>query len=234
MSQGAMSQRSRASLMGEGVMRVSSNSLEDTLSLLTGAARDAIDGVEFASVSLTYGAGQRSSLGATDPIVLKADALQAELGEGPMVEALDAVIVHSEDVGSDPRWPSYGRRAIELGVKAQTSVRLRENAHVVGTLNLYSTSVRPLDDPSSTVALLFAAQATTAVSFASRVETLTKAIANRQDISQAIGIIMERHGLDESHAFAHLVNVSQTTQVKLRVIARDLIERANTRRPGQS
>jgi AmiR/NasT family two-component response regulator len=39
---------------------------------------------------------------------------------------------------------------------------------------------------------------------------------------------MERHGIDESRAFQYLARVSQTSNIKLRDIAQELIEQLNS------
>jgi AmiR/NasT family two-component response regulator len=99
----------------------------------------------------------------------------------------------------------------------------------VVVLNLYSRASRRLDSSSARLARLLADQAATAMDCASRVETLTEAVDARQEISQAIGIAMERFGLNEGRAFDYLVRISQTSQVKLRVVARELVAQANAR-----
>jgi AmiR/NasT family two-component response regulator len=44
-------------------------------------------------------------------------------------------------------------------------------------------------------------------------------VASRQQIGQAVGILMERHKIDEDTAFARLVAASQQARVKIRDIA---------------
>ncbi len=207
---------------------MSDEKLDDTLSRIARAACVAIDWVDFASISVGGGADLMDTLGATDPRALKADALQCELGEGPSVAArLGSSLVHSQDVGIDPRWPVYATRAPELEIRAQIGVRLHAEDRVLGVLNLYATHPSGLDDDTSEVTFMLAAQATTAICLASRVETLTQAITVRRDISQAVGLVMERYHLNESRAWEYLVRVSQASQVKVRVVARELIEQAN-------
>jgi GAF domain-containing protein len=206
--------------------------LNDTLTSVTAGVCAAVEWADHASVCLTYPSGL-DTLGPTDPLVQKAEAAQYELTEGPTVTVSPAtVLVHADDVARDPRWPRYARVAAELGVRAQTGMFV-SLARGAGVLNVYSRFQHALDEPDAALIRIFAEQAATAIDCASRVETLTSALDGRQDVSQAIGITMERFGLNETRAFEYLVRVSQTSQVKLRVIAQELVEQANTRDAGQ-
>jgi ANTAR domain-containing protein/GAF domain-containing protein len=203
--------------------------LEDTLAAIATSACAAIDWVDAAGICVADGSGL-VTLGATDPLVHKAEAAQGELREGPSLSVAPAVpLVHSSDVVHDPRWPRYALAAAELGIAAQTGAFVPASHSQVAVLNLYSRSGRRLDPSSARLAGLLADQAATAMEVASRVETLTEAVGARHDISQAIGIAMERFGLNEGRAFDYLARVSQTSQVKLRVIARELVAQANVR-----
>jgi hypothetical protein len=68
------------------------------------AIRDAIPGTVGAGVSLLDARGNRTSSGSTDQTVLRADALQYDLGSGPCLTAWAAEeTVLVEDIRKDPR-----------------------------------------------------------------------------------------------------------------------------------
>jgi GAF domain-containing protein len=204
-------------------------SLEDTLSGIATSACAAIDEVDYAGICVADDSGL-ATLGATDPLVQKAEAASYELREGPTLSVARAVpLVHSSDVARDPRWPRYARVAAELGIGAQTGAFVPTAHAQVAVLSLYSRSSRRLDSSASRLVRLLADQAATAMDCASRVAALSEAVDARQEISQAIGMAMERFGLNEGRAFDYLVRVSQTSQVKLRVIAKELVAQANAR-----
>ncbi len=48
-----------------------------------------------------------------------------------------------------------------------------------------------------------------------------------QTVARAIGIVMERFQLNEERAFHYLVRVSQTSNVKLRHVALELVQEVN-------
>ena len=94
----------------------------------------------------------------------------------------------------------------------------------MGALNLYSTSQEEIDPDAEHVAELFASHAAIALHQAREVENLNQALESRKVIGQALGIVMERYGLDENHAFAFLLRASSTSNIKLRDIAAQLVE----------
>ncbi len=61
------------------------------------------------------------------------------------------------------------------------------------------------------------------------IETLKEALRTRTIIGQAVGLLMCESTLTADAAFAHLVATSSHTNVKLREIARSLVEQANDR-----
>jgi AmiR/NasT family two-component response regulator len=50
------------------------------------------------------------------------------------------------------------------------------------------------------------------------------------EVGQAIGIVMERYGIDGERAFQFLVRASSTSNIKLRVIAEELVQQADESR----
>lgn len=147
----------------------------------------------------------------------------------------------------DPRWPRYVPQAVERGVAAQMGVRLYIEDETLGGLNLCSTKTESIDPDLQHLATLFAAHAALALGKARHEEGLDAALATRKVIGQALGIVMERYGLDEDRAFQFLVRASQASNVKLLDIAQELVDQGNaaadaaapastrgetTRRPG--
>jgi AmiR/NasT family two-component response regulator len=92
----------------------------------------------------------------------------------------------------------------------------------MGALNLYSHSVGALADIAF-LAGLFTSHARVAIAYARQVDGLQDAMTSRQSIGQAVGILMERFKLSDERAFGFLARISQERNVKLRVVARELI-----------
>jgi GAF domain-containing protein len=94
----------------------------------------------------------------------------------------------------------------------------------LGALNLYAHDTDAFTDESEQVGLLFASHAAVAMADAQTQQHLTRAIAVRDLIGQAKGILMERHKLTGDQAFTLLVRASQNSNTKLNEVARYLVE----------
>jgi GAF domain-containing protein len=167
------------------------------------------------------------TVAASDPKIDEADHWQYELREGPCYAAVttEGPFV-SEDVGSDPRWPRYGDHAQRLGLRAQAAFPLYWHAGTHAALNLYSKATDAFADPDQLIGL-FARQAARALGHANETDDLHKAIASREVIGQAMGIVMERYGIDHDRAFEYLTRVSQTSNTKLRTVAEAITQLVN-------
>ncbi|MEP6666345.1 MAG: GAF and ANTAR domain-containing protein [Nocardioidaceae bacterium] len=208
-----------------------SHDVNQTLSMLTASALETIPGVDHVSITVRERRGRLSTLAPTDLLAVAIDDLQYELREGPCYEAAlegEGVLL-ATDLAHDQRWPAYGPRAAALGVGSQMGLSLVADGGSRAVLNLYSERVGGFDDDRE-MAELFASHAALVLGYARTVKDLDEAINSRTVIGQAIGILMERYDLDEDRAFGFLTRVSQTSNVKLRQVARELVEAVNAQR----
>ena len=207
--------------------------LASTLRRITQTAVRTLPGVDYTSITLLRGDAAFATTAATDDTILRLDEDQYALREGPCFEAItDDGVVRSQHVQTDPRWPSYGAVAGEAGIGSQLALEIyRTKSSRVG-INLYSRQTDSFAYRDST-AELFATYASLAVGYAQEVDMLNHALSSRKTIGQAVGIVMERYDLTEERAFAFLVRVSQTSNIKLRTIAQEVVERAGDREEGR-
>lgn len=160
------------------------------------------------------------SLGASSGEVEKADALQHELREGPCVDAaVESRVVWSADLASDDRWPRWGPRAVELGLRSILSVELHSRERRVGALNLYGEQARDFAPDDRDLAWLLGRQVSATLLHLRIEHGLQEALSSRTLIGQAEGILMERFGIDADRAFEVLQRYSQDYNVKLREVA---------------
>lgn len=203
--------------------------LDETLELITRSAADTIPGIIEASISITTKDREIKTLAPTGPVVTRADHLQYELGEGPCLDAaLDDPIVAVNDLATDERWPDFGPKAAALGFGSQVAFQFRAEPHVRGALNLYALEPNSIDQDSVQLGSMFAGQIAVAMGWARQDQTMTEALATRNVIGQAVGIVMERYKVDSDRAFAFLVRLSQTRNTKLRTVATALVDQSNT------
>lgn len=201
--------------------------IDKTLQRITTIACEVIPGVEYASISVLHEDGRIDTVSPTIDFLLEVDRMQYEYHEGACYEAVTGEgFVRSEDVLHDPRWPRFGPRAAEYGIRAQTALQLWDNDRSGGALNLYSGEPGGLDGPGR-IAEIFSTHAAVALGYASELGTLHQALATRKTIGQALGVVMERYSVDEERAFGYLVRVSQNGNVKVRDVAQKIVDDAN-------
>ncbi|MFG2077161.1 GAF domain-containing protein [Nonomuraea maritima] len=202
--------------------------VQETLDGIVAAAVDTVPGTRYAGLMVVEGRRHVDTRAVTAEVVRLVDQAQYDVGEGPCLDCLDAVherrTVRLPDMTAERRWPLFARRAIELRIMSMLSFQLYVRRDILGALNLYSREVGAFDDESEHVGLLFAAHAAVAMSGAQHEEHLVRAVAMRDLIGQAKGILMERHRVTAEQAFALLVRASQQTNTRLADIAQHLVD----------
>ncbi len=197
---------------------------EPTLTRLTEAAIAHVPGAAHAGLTMRSKDGTLTSHAPSHPAIVALDRAQAEFGEGPCVDAFgspQASAVHVADLALPAgRWPRFGPVALRAGVVGVLCIPLAPRQATPGAITFYATRADAFDATAHTIALAFATQAAVAVYGAEQVADLRRAIASRDLIGQAKGILMERFGLDERRAFDLLVRSSQDTNIKLADVAR--------------
>jgi GAF domain-containing protein len=183
-----------------------------------------IPGAEEASISLVVARRQVTSQHRTGDLPERVDAIQAETGEGPCLDgAYEQQTVRVPDLRHEQRWPTFARRAYEAGAGSMLSFQLYVQGDTLGALNLYSREPEGFDDESEQVGLIFASYAAVAFADAQKMDHLDRAVASRDLIGQAKGMLMERYRIDGDGAFRVLARVSQCANRPLREIAQELV-----------
>jgi GAF domain-containing protein len=161
----------------------------------------------------------------TDPVIEAMYQLQLDAGDGPLITALtDQAMVRVRDAAEETRWPEWSATMIGLGLRSVLHLPLRVGAQAVGVLSLYNTEPHAFSADDEAVAHILARHASVAVASAWQEATLAEAVDARKLIGQAMGILMERHGVDDDRAFAILRRYSQDYNIKLRDVAQQLID----------
>ncbi|MET1006131.1 MAG: ANTAR domain-containing protein [Propionibacteriaceae bacterium] len=161
---------------------------------------------------------------ATDVLVEKADALQFELGEGPTWSpdaCQDTVLV--DDLSTESTWPLWSSGAARLGWLSLLSIRLFTPVRTLGAINVYSHDVAAFTAEEAELSMIFGRHASIALMGAQSSDSLRAAVTSRHVIGQAQGILMERYHVDADRAFVVLRRYSQDRNIKLRVIAEQVI-----------
>lgn len=200
------------------------SSLDDTVGRVLEFAIKAV-GCDHAGVIFVSGGRKVETVAATDPLVARLDQVQLEVGSGPDIDVLqDRYSISVPDTRNEPRWPEWASAAAEAGVGCMIGTRLYTSGTTIGSLNLYAVEVDKFDVSDREVAHVLARHAAIALDTARDTENLWRAIDARKLIGQAQGILMERYQIDPDRAFEVLRRFSQDRNVKLRLVAQQLVD----------
>lgn len=204
------------------------NGLDSQLDVIVDVARNSMPEIDHAGISIAHRDGTVETKAATSELVQQLDQLQYSLGEGPCLHAIESdPVVVVQDARSDTRWPRFMKAAVDLGLRSQLGVRLYLDEQSRGGLNLYSTSSDSIDSETEFLAELFASHAALAMGRVRVEENLSAALASRTTIGMALGLVMERYGMDRTRAFAYLTRIASTSETKLRDVAEHLVAEAS-------
>lgn len=201
---------------------------------------EAVTPADFVGITMIIEGRNRTAI-FTDETAPQVDQAQYDSGDGPCLEAFAEKTVTSIDSTLEPGpWPEFRRAAAAHGIHSTLSIPLTVDKSAVGALNLYAREERAFNDRDLETATLFASQAAIVLANAQAYwdarelsSGLSEAMKNRAVIEQAKGMLMAAKGCDEDSAFKMLVRASQRENVKLRDIARRMVDNAVARGRGE-
>lgn len=196
-----------------------------TMERIVEAAVESIDACDWCAVTVWHRDGRVETAASTSAEAALADDLQYKLDEGPCLEAIWRLGVFLiENLSDERRWPEWTPQAAQLGIGSVLSVKIdTPGARSEAALNLYSGTPFAFDHTDVALAGIFARHAAAALEGARQQDQLRAAVRSRQVIGVAEGILMQRFGLTLDQSFELLRRYSQTFNVKLRVLAENLV-----------
>lgn len=207
--------------------------LEVTLTGITDAAVHLIPGAAAADVLVITHPEDHTSLAATSPLATDISALQRRHHQGPSLDAASGeTMVLSNDLRDEPRWPWFAASAVQAEVLAALSFQLythRQDTTRRAALTIVSHRRDAFDREAQTVAAMLAAHAEFVLIAHDRDAQFQSALASRDAIGQAKGMIMERFGVDAAGAFALIKRLSQDDNVKVVDVAAGIVARGPDR-----
>jgi hypothetical protein len=203
---------------------------ERILDAVVRSATVTVPGVCRASITMIGPKQQLRTVAQSDGVIGTVDRLQYELGEGPSIDIIRRHdTVHTGEVATDPRWPALGPKVSPFAVRSLLCVHLYVLGTSLGALNLASHRAAAFDEDTERLGLLFGAHAAVALDGSRLQQDLHVALAGRDVIGQAKGILMQRHRVSAETAFTMLVTASQETNIRVREVAKQVVERIERR-----
>lgn len=209
---------------------VAEEGVESTLQRIADLARRVIPDCDAAGVTL-YLEGRYVTAAYTDERTLEVDEGQYTRDEGPCLQAMrDRAVLRIDVEEAAERWPEFLADARHSGVRSFLAGPLMLKDEAIGALNLYSSEPDGFTNLDDVLIALFTGQAAIAVANAKTygdaielTRQLQEAISSRAVIEQAKGVLMARESIDADAAFGRLRAESQSRNVKLRDIAREVV-----------
>lgn len=193
--------------------------------------KDSVPGSAGAGASVISPRGRRESTGATDPVVLQADRLQYELGQGPCLSAWAeqrALII--QDTREETRWPKWTAAVANLPLRSVLSAPLTTEGRHIGALKVYSPSPGVFDEYSIFLIERLAAPAAIMLGNVRDRESaqrlnklLVDALGRRDTIANAQGVLIERMNISAREALTLMLSASRREDKPLHLIASDII-----------
>lgn len=204
--------------------------LTSVLRLVLVAAVDSVDDCAAASVALATQEGRIEVAATTARWAAELDERQAVLACGPLLEAIAGERALTADLAYDERWPALAR-VHEARGRAVMAFGLRVANQEAGAMTVYSERSGRFSDRAAATAEFLAGQATVAlarsferVTYEAQAQAWQSALASRDAIGQAKGMLMEQRSISADEAFDVLRETSQRLNQKVRDIAVHLVE----------
>jgi hypothetical protein len=198
---------------------------ETVLAELAEHAAVEIPGAQYAGITVTRNAKTIETPATTHMWPLLLDQIQQRHGEGPCLSAAwEEKTVYVPDLETDRQFPLYRRDALaETPIRSVMSFQMFIAGQTMGALNVYSEQPDAFNRESREIGLAFAAHSSVAWNSSRRDGQFKRALASRDLIGQAKGVIMERYGVDAVQAFELLRKLSQDSNVPLINVASELV-----------
>lgn len=192
-----------------------------------------VPGCQYAGITLAERGNTVTSVVATHRYAAVLDTIQDRRQEGPCLGAAWGYhMVYVDDLNVDQRWPRYQRDALEeTPIRSIVSYELFEDDKSMAALNFYADHPHAFGHESLEIGGIFATHVALAWSMMRRQDQFRSALASRDTIGQAKGVIMERFNLDAIEAFELLTRLSQQSNTKLIEIAKALIDSEHPLKP---
>jgi transcriptional regulator with GAF, ATPase, and Fis domain len=210
----------------QNLQQQQNNDLDAVLGELTQSAAIAMPGAQYAGITIASRDGRVRTAAATDRYPVLLDEIQQRHEQGPCLSAAwEHHIIRINDMTRESRWPAYCLDVTrETAVRSVMSFQLFADNHDMGALSFYSEQPNAFDDEAAELGVILATHTAVAWTMVRRDEQFRSALASRDIIGQAKGMIMERFKIDAVRAFELLKQLSQSSNTPLAVIARQVVE----------
>ncbi len=197
-----------------------------------------VAGAQYVGITMADQNNGISTVAASHAYPALLDKIQQDHQEGPCLSAAwQHATIHIDDLEHDDRWPRYRRDVLDqTPIRSILAFELFASEKITGALNFFAERPHAFTEESVELGLIFATHISLAWAALRRQEQFRSALASRDVIGQAKGMIMERYRVDAVQAFELLKQLSQRSNSRLVEVAQGLIDaefpRINAPTPG--
>lgn len=199
---------------------------DEVIGDLTRHAITDIPGSQYAGITVTTGRRRVETPASTHEYPVLLDKIQQRYLQGPCFAAAanHHPVVRVDDLTTEQRWPEYCRDALtSTPVRSILSFQLFTTQQTMGALNVYAETANAFDDRAEEIGIVYATHTALVWDSVLRENQFRSALASRDIIGQAKGMIMERFDIDALRAFQMLKQLSQEANVPITDIAARII-----------
>lgn len=199
--------------------------VDSVLGELTDSALKSMPDAQYAGVTIASREGKVRTVGATNRYPVLLDEIQQRNGGPCLSAAWEHHVIRINDMTLERRWPGFCRDTTEQSpIRSIMSFRLFTDYQNLSALNFYAEQSDAFDDEALELGLTLATHTALAWNMVRRDQQFRSALASRDIIGQAKGMLMERYDVDAVHAFELLKQLSQSSNTGLADLARKLVE----------
>ena len=178
------------------------------------------------------------TVGASDQLAQRIDDLERRSGDGPCIDAIEEETPQIEpDLTTPSQWPKLAAGLLaETPVRGAMGFRILVDKRKGAALNLFSDTPNLFDAESAGRAAVLASFASVAINAIAKGEdaaSLRRGLLSNREIGKAVGMLMLLNDFTEQEAFDLLRRHSQSLNIKLADVARQIIDRRGQLPAGQ-
>ncbi len=181
-------------------------------------------GADLAGVFLLRTDGRPTRLATTDDVLVQLDEVEASSQGGPGTTPMsEGAVINVANTRADQLWPAWSSAAAERDILSACFLGMPALRGRSVALQLFSRRTAAFAPEYLSGLAAVARLAGMGLRQVDRLANLEEAMATRDLIGQAQGIIMERYALDSEQAMQYLRRSSQEANAKVRDIAQELV-----------
>lgn len=205
---------------------------DSVLDELTVSSLSHLPSAQHAGITVATRDGKIQCVAGTDHYPVLLDEIQQRHHEGPcLTAAWKHPLIRVDDLTQERRWPGFVRAVLrETPVRSILAFQLFTTDGTTGALNFYADRAHAFDADAVDAGLALATHTALVWHMVRRDEQFRSALASRDVIGQAKGMIMERFDIDAVQAFELLKRLSQNSNTPLVDVAQRLVERRSAGR----